>query len=111
MTEIQIPTLLTINETAERTGLSRHFIRTLCVTNKIRTIKAGNKYLINLDKFMEFLNNQNSDEFVRASIIRQMQKRMNKEKTEFIEPIGDYLTMKIYNYLINESEKNNDSTK
>ena len=50
------PTMLTINQTADRSGLARHYIRQLCVQNKIVYIKAGNKYLINFDRFVEFLN-------------------------------------------------------
>ena len=51
-----IPTMLTINETAQRSGLARHYVRQLCLQNKICHIKAGNKYLINFEKFVEFLN-------------------------------------------------------
>ena len=51
-----IPTMLTINETAERIGLAQHFIRQLCLQNKICYIKAGNKYIINWERFLEYLN-------------------------------------------------------
>jgi len=51
-----IPTMLTINETAERIGLAQHFIRQLCLQNKICYVKAGNKYIINWERFLEYLN-------------------------------------------------------
>lgn len=50
------PTMLTIKETAKRAGLAEHYIRQLCVQNKIVYRKAGAKYLINYEKFIEYLN-------------------------------------------------------
>ena len=51
-----IPQMLTIRELAERTGLSESHIRKLCKTNKIKYIRAGVKYLINYDRFIDYLN-------------------------------------------------------
>lgn len=51
------PTMLSIRETAEMSGLAEHFIRQLCLQNKIVYRKAGVKYLINYEKFIEYLNN------------------------------------------------------
>lgn len=51
-----IPRMGTIKQTAIETGLSYNYIRTLCLQNKIVYVKAGNKYLVNIDKFIEFLN-------------------------------------------------------
>jgi DNA binding domain, excisionase family len=51
-----VPTMLTIAETAKRTGLSYNNIRQLCLNNEIVYIKAGTKYLINFDKFVDYLN-------------------------------------------------------
>ena len=51
-----IPEMLTIKETAARTGLSYDFIRKLCQQRKIVFIRTGTKYLVNYSKFIEFLN-------------------------------------------------------
>lgn len=51
-----IPQMLTIKELAERTKLSYNFIRKLCLGNKIVYIKSGTKYLVNYNKFIDFLN-------------------------------------------------------
>lgn len=51
-----IPTMLSINEIAKKTGLSRTFIRKLVWENKITYIKSGKKYLINLERFIDYLN-------------------------------------------------------
>lgn len=52
-----IPTMLGIREAATRTGLSYDHIRKLCLQGKIVYVRAGNKYLVNLEKLVEFLQN------------------------------------------------------
>lgn len=52
----EIPEMLTIRETAARTGLSYDFIRKLCLQRKIVFIRTGTKYLVNYSKFIEYLN-------------------------------------------------------
>lgn len=52
-----IPKMRTIKQTAGETHLAYNYIRNLCLQNKIVYVRAGNKYLINLDKFIEYLNN------------------------------------------------------
>jgi len=54
--ETTIPRMRTIKETAEITELAYNYLRNLCLQNKIVYVRAGNKYLINLDKFIEYLN-------------------------------------------------------
>ena len=51
-----IPRMLTIKATAQETGLAYNYIRNLCLQNKIVYVKAGNKYLINIDKLIDYLN-------------------------------------------------------
>ena len=52
-----IPRMKTIKEMVELTGLPYTFFRGLCVQNKIVYIKTGKKYLINYDRFIDYLNN------------------------------------------------------
>ena len=56
VTEMTIPTMITIKEAAEKTGISYSRIRTLCLEGKIVHIKAGRRFLINLEKLIEYLN-------------------------------------------------------
>lgn len=56
--EICIPTMLTINETAERTGISYEALRKGCINGTIVHIKSGNRYLINLEKLIQKLNGE-----------------------------------------------------
>ena len=57
MTSINIvPRMLTIKEISAETDISYHTIRQWCLEGKISYVKAGNKYLINWDKFIDFLN-------------------------------------------------------
>lgn len=51
-----IPTMLTIKECSARTGISYDWIRKLCLQGRIVHIRAGNKYLINFSKFINYLN-------------------------------------------------------
>lgn len=48
--------MVTIKELALETGVSEHHIRKLCKTNQIQYIKSGVKYLINYERFMDYLN-------------------------------------------------------
>lgn len=52
------PRMLTIKQTAAETNLSYEFIRQLCLQKKIVFVKTGNKYLINLEKFIDYLNGE-----------------------------------------------------
>ena len=56
MSVILIPTMLTIPEAAERTGLSKHYLRQLVLQGRIVYISAGRKYLINMNSLAAFLN-------------------------------------------------------
>ena len=50
-----VPRMVGITEASKQTGLSYDFIRKLCLQDKIVYVRAGVKYLINLDKLLEFL--------------------------------------------------------
>jgi len=54
---LEIPMMLTINETAKELNLSEHYIRQLCKSGKIVCVKAGVKHLINLQKIIDYFNN------------------------------------------------------
>ena len=58
--ENTIPRMRTLKETAAIMGLSYNFIRTLCLQNKIVYVKAGNKFLVNVDKLIEYFNGGNN---------------------------------------------------
>ena len=51
-----VPTMLPIKEVSSRTGLRYEFLRQLCLNGEIVHIRTGNKYLINYEKFLEYLN-------------------------------------------------------
>ena len=56
MTANNIPHMETIKATAKMFGLAEHFIRQLVISGKIVAVKAGCKYLVNVDKLAEYLN-------------------------------------------------------
>lgn len=61
MEEMKIPTMLSISDTAKRTGLAKSYIRQLCWDRKISYVKSGSKYLVNLERLIEYLNTPQSD--------------------------------------------------
>jgi len=54
---LERPTMLTIKETAKELNLPEHYIRQLCKSGKIVSVKAGVKNLINLQKTIDYFNN------------------------------------------------------
>ena len=56
MEEIKVPKMLSIRETAKTTGLPEYYVRQLVANNEICFVKAGRKYLINIEKLIEYLN-------------------------------------------------------
>ncbi len=65
--------LRTVKATAEyfkkedpETPVNEYMLRRLIKQNKISTVHAGNKVLINLDKFIDYLNNDVREEQVEA---------------------------------------------
>lgn len=51
-----IPTMMTIREASNETGISYDRIRKMCLQGKIVHIRMGTKFLINMEKFVEYLN-------------------------------------------------------
>lgn len=54
--ENRIPVMLTIKATAERFGLPEHFVRNQVNSGVVVAVQSGNKYYVNADKFIEYLN-------------------------------------------------------
>lgn len=52
----KLPNMKSIKEMTQLTGLSYSFLRQLCLQNKIVHIRTGKKYLINYDRFIDYLN-------------------------------------------------------
>lgn len=52
----KLPVMKSIKEMVALTGLSYMHLRNLCLENKIVHIRAGKKYLINYDRFCDYLN-------------------------------------------------------
>ena len=53
-----VPTMLTVRQTAETCNVSEHFIRQLIRENRIVYVTAGSKFLVNLEKFVGYLNGE-----------------------------------------------------
>ena len=53
---MQIPKMLTIEETAKTFNLPKNFVRQAVLDGRIIHVKAGKKFLINAHKVEEWLN-------------------------------------------------------
>lgn len=53
-----VPRMATIQEVAKKTGISEYAIRKLIKRNEIIYVKSGVKYLVNFDRFLDYLNGQ-----------------------------------------------------
>ena len=51
-----VPVMLTIPQAAERLGLPVHFVRACVFDGRAVSVRAGSKYLINLNRFIDYLN-------------------------------------------------------
>lgn len=56
-----VPRMRTIRETAKLAGVAEYFVRRLCKSGEFTGyVKAGNKTLVNFDRFVDFLNGGDS---------------------------------------------------
>ena len=53
---IRIPRMRTIKETAEHFGLPVHFVRQKVNDGEIVAVRAGRRFLVNIDRFAEYLD-------------------------------------------------------
>lgn len=67
-----IPKMVTIKEAAKATGLAEYHIRQLCINNEITAVKTGKKYLINLDRFVDYLNTPPASAPAHSQAIRKI---------------------------------------
>lgn len=58
MNNKSIPALMTIEQTAAKFGLAKNWVRRLVLQDEVFYITAGNKYLINIELFEQFLKGE-----------------------------------------------------
>lgn len=51
------PQMETINEASKISGLAKYRIRQMVLQNKVKYVRAGKKYLINIESLIDYLNN------------------------------------------------------
>lgn len=57
MEELKVPRMETIKTTAALFNLPVHFIRQKVTSGEIVAVRAGRRFLVNVDKLAEYLNN------------------------------------------------------
>lgn len=50
------PQMETINEASKISGLAKYRIRQMVLQNKVKYVRTGKKYLINIESLIEYLN-------------------------------------------------------
>lgn len=56
MNETKLPRMEGIKKTAELFGLPVHFVRCKVSSGEVVAVRAGRRFLVNVDKFAEYLN-------------------------------------------------------
>ena len=56
------PRMLTIREAAKEAHLAENYVRFLCRSDEIVYVRAGNKYLVNYEKLLDYLNGSRKKE-------------------------------------------------
>lgn len=54
--EKDIPRMATIKQASQITGIAEHALRLWCINKQIVYVRCGSKYLVNIDRLVEFLN-------------------------------------------------------
>ncbi|MBD5081534.1 MAG: hypothetical protein HDT44_07195 [Ruminococcaceae bacterium] len=54
--EIKVPRMETIKTTAQIFNLPVHFVRCKVASGDVVAVRAGKRFLVNVDKFAEYLN-------------------------------------------------------
>ena len=68
MNDITIPTMRTIRETAELFNLPVYFVRSKVNSGEVVAVRAGKKFLVNIEMFARFLNGEyNADSALNVS--------------------------------------------
>lgn len=73
MCKISFPRMRTISETVSEiraadpnSAITPYRIRQLILCGILPSVRAGNKYLLNLDDLLDYLKNPQSDRFIQA---------------------------------------------
>ena len=53
----KIPTMKSISECSEIVGLAKYHVRRLVLQGKVKYVRSGSKYLVNVESLIEYLNN------------------------------------------------------
>ena len=86
------PRMRTINETAKETGFPAHAIRQLVKENKIVFVQCGAKALVNVEKFIEYLNEGERGVVLYDSRLKdckrpQSRRRKRREPFRYVQDI------------------------
>ncbi len=74
---LAIPRMETIKRTAELFGLPVHFVRAKVASGEIVAVRAGKRFLVNVNKFAEYLNTSTVTQDGQVGGVRAIRGRSN----------------------------------
>ena len=75
-----VPRMETIKKTAEIFGLPVHFVRQKVLSGEIVAVRAGKRFLVNLDRFADYLNS--------STVAETATRRSDGENASHVAPIS-----------------------
>ena len=74
--QFAVPIFKTIKETAKITKIAEYRVRKIVKSGRVKYLKAGNKFLINLDNFLEYLKNGDTEEVAtKQEVFKKIRER------------------------------------
>lgn len=70
--QITIPEMKTISEASKIVGLAKYHIRKLVLQGKVKYVRSGVKYLLNMDSLINYLNNGDNATVSDSNSIRNI---------------------------------------
>lgn len=77
---ITVPRMETIKKTAEIFGLPVHFVRQKVLSGEIVAVRAGKRFLVNIDRFADYLNSN--------TLAETAPRRSDEENASRVAPIS-----------------------
>ena len=74
MNEVNVPTMLSVEEVRKKFAISKQYTYHLAKSGKVKAIKCGNRFLLNAQSVSDYLNNSTlaDEQTVKKTGIRSL---------------------------------------
>ncbi len=76
--QMKLPVMKKISDTAKLLNLTEYHVRQLVLQNKVKYVKSGIKYYLNLDSVIEYLTNGEPKTFIKNNEVRKIERENSK---------------------------------